>query len=179
MLNNNDNNNNKLCALTELLEISFLPFLILRGLSADSVVANLHIFLSLSCSFLIVARWLLSFSANVFSHYPKVKFSYPVSQKWPISVTLETPGYFASPNKFCRTPGERCSKPLRRVTSWKPWKNPFRSYVCIIQAVEQSSYCVILQAFAADVSQMIGFDTEAFTKNIKHRQMQKVFFHHL
>jgi hypothetical protein len=69
-------------------------------LNAESLITNPHIFLSLSCSFLLVAGWQLSHrrflppweSQNVHMHYQKCTFR-----------TSKNSGHLASRTKFCRT----------------------------------------------------------------------------
>ena len=81
--NTNTNNNNNTPPQTVITLTHFPPFLVLRCLTPLSTITNLHIFLSFSYSFLLVAGWWLSLSyrygrpdhdqQHCYHHTPTVK----------------------------------------------------------------------------------------------------------
>ena len=87
------------------------PYLILRIISLDSTIINLHIFLSLSCSFLLLAAWRLSYSCCRHSchsfHLGKVKILFLFSETW------HNPEHLASQTEFWSKTGQNCLESIK------------------------------------------------------------------
>ena len=75
-------------------------FLILHGLSPDSTTTNLHIFLSLSHSFLLVAAWWPWYSCRCFLPLWESQNFLSHSQKCRYFHDSAEPGTFGNPNQI-------------------------------------------------------------------------------
>jgi len=83
----------------------------LRSLSPPSTTTNLHIFLSLSCSFLLAASSWLSHCKRCFLPPRGSQDFRTHCQKCCIFMISKNPRHLASQAEFCRTMGQRTIKP--------------------------------------------------------------------